>query len=61
VHSLATGADLVIADRVIDTDSDGLYHVPSLQPGNYWVQATAAGFSACTVPKVSWTWPGKSL
>jgi hypothetical protein len=48
VHSLATAAD-----RVINTDSDGLYAVPSLQPGDYKVQATAPGFSTYTVPKVT--------
>jgi hypothetical protein len=48
VHSLATGAD-----RVIDTDSAGLYAVPSLQPGDYKVQVNAAGFSTYTVPKVT--------
>jgi hypothetical protein len=48
VHSLATGAD-----RVVDTDSAGLYVVPSLQPGNYKVQATATGFSPYTLEKVT--------
>ena len=48
VHSLATGAE-----RAIDTDSAGLYAVPSLQPGDYSVTATAPGFSAYTVPKVT--------
>ncbi len=48
VHSLATGAD-----RTINTDSAGLYSVPSLQPGDYSVTATAAGFSAYTAPKVT--------
>jgi hypothetical protein len=48
VHSLATGAD-----RDIDTDAAGLYVVPSLQPGDYSVKATADGFSAYTVQKVT--------
>lgn len=48
VHSLATGVD-----RVIETDSAGLYAVPSLLPGDYKVQATAAGFSTYTVPKIT--------
>ena len=48
VHSLATGLD-----RQITTDSAGLYVVPSLEPGDYQVQAKAAGFSAYTVKKVS--------
>jgi hypothetical protein len=48
VHSLATGAE-----RAIDTDSAGLYVFPSLQPGDYSVQATAAGFSNYTVQKVT--------
>ncbi len=48
VHSLGTGAD-----RIVLTDSAGLYVVPSLQPGDYRVQATAQGFSTYTVPKVT--------
>ncbi len=48
VHSYATGAD-----RVIDTDDAGLYVVPSLQPGDYKVQATASGFGAYTVERVT--------
>ena len=48
VHSLATGLD-----RVIDTNSDGLYVVPSLQPGDYSVQVTASGFSGYTLKKVT--------
>jgi hypothetical protein len=48
VHSLATGAD-----RAIDTDAAGIYVVPSLQPGDYSVKATADGFSAYTVQKVT--------
>src|SRR5258708_4192543 len=48
VHNIGTGAD-----RVVSTDSAGLYAVPSLQPGDYKVQVTAAGFSAYTVPSVT--------
>jgi outer membrane receptor protein involved in Fe transport len=48
VHSLATGAD-----RTIDTDAAGLYVVPSLQPGDYSVRATASGFGTYTVQKVT--------
>ena len=48
IHSLATGLD-----RVVSTDSAGLYAVPSLIPGDYKVQATARGFSTYTVPKVT--------
>jgi hypothetical protein len=48
VHSLGTGTD-----RDVVTDSAGLYVVPSLQPGDYSVQATAAGFSAYTVKKMT--------
>jgi hypothetical protein len=48
IHSLATGLD-----RVVSTDSSGLYAVPSLIPGDYKVQATARGFSSYTVPKVT--------
>ena len=48
VHSLGTGLD-----RVVKTDAAGIYVVPSLQPGDYKVQATATGFSAYTVPKVT--------
>ena len=48
VQSLATGAE-----RLIQTDGAGLYAVPSLQPGEYKIQATANGFSTYTVPKVT--------
>ena len=48
VHSLATGAD-----RKFVTDAAGIYVVPSLQHGDYKVQATAAGFSPFTVEKVT--------
>ncbi len=48
VHSLATGAD-----RKIVTDAAGIYVVPSLQPGDYKVQATAAGFSPSPSQKVT--------
>jgi hypothetical protein len=48
VHSLATGLD-----RTIDSDSDGLYVVPSLQPGDYAIHVTAQGFSAYSVEHVT--------
>jgi hypothetical protein len=48
VHSLATGLD-----RQLVTDSAGIYVVPSLEPGDYEVQAKAAGFSQYTVKKVT--------
>jgi Carboxypeptidase regulatory-like domain len=48
VHSLATGTD-----RPVDTDSAGLYAVPALEPGDYSVHASATGFAATTVPKVT--------
>jgi hypothetical protein len=48
VHSLATGTE-----RSAVTDSSGLYVVPSLQPGDYRVEATAAGFSSFKVQKVT--------
>src|SRR5271170_1100551 len=48
VHSLATGAD-----RAIDTDSDGLYVVPALQPGDYAIHVTAQGFGTYTVEKLT--------
>jgi hypothetical protein len=48
VHSLATGLD-----REIVTDSAGLYVVPSLQHGDYQVEATAPGFSKVTIKKVT--------
>src|SRR5216683_684047 len=47
VHSLATGLD-----RQLVTDSAGLYTAPSLVPGDYQVQAKAAGFSLYTVKTV---------
>jgi len=48
VHSLATGID-----RAIVTDSAGIYIVPSLQPGDYDVQAIATGFGTVSVKKVA--------
>ncbi len=48
IHSLATGLD-----RIVSTDSDGLYAVPSLIPGDYRVQASARGFATYTVPTVT--------
>jgi len=48
VHSLATGLN-----RDIVTDGAGIYIAPSLQPGDYKVSATAAGFSMDTVEKVT--------
>lgn len=48
IHSLATGTD-----RDVVTDSAGLYAAPSLQPGDYSVVATAAGFSSYRVQKVT--------
>jgi hypothetical protein len=48
VHSLATGAD-----RDLTTDGAGLYVAPSLQPGDYEVDASAPGFSTYRVQKVT--------
>src|SRR5215469_3400757 len=48
VHSLGTGAV-----REFVTDAAGIYVVPSLQPGDYKVQATATGFGTFTVEKVN--------
>jgi hypothetical protein len=48
VHSLATGVD-----RAVDTDGAGLYVVPSLQPGDYSLKASASGFSSTTVQKIT--------
>jgi hypothetical protein len=48
VRSLATAAE-----RSLVTDSAGLYVAPSLEPGDYQVQATASGFSQYTVKKVT--------
>jgi hypothetical protein len=48
VHSLETSLD-----RIVNTDSAGLFDVPSLQPGDYKIQATATGFSNYVVPKVT--------
>jgi hypothetical protein len=48
VHSLATGVD-----RVVTADSAGLYAVSALQPGDYMVKATAAGFSPYIVQKLT--------
>jgi hypothetical protein len=48
VHSLATGLD-----RSVETDNAGSYVVPSLQPGDYKVQVSAAGFGMDTIEKVT--------
>ena len=48
VISLATGLT-----RELVTDGAGEYSAPSLQPGDYTVQVTAAGFSQYTVQKVT--------
>jgi len=48
IHSLATGEDLTLT-----TDSAGLYVAPSLQPGDYQVEASAAGFGTYKVQKVT--------
>ena len=48
VHSLATGIE-----RVVVTDDAGIYVIPSLEPGDYQVQASASGFSLFTVQKVT--------
>jgi hypothetical protein len=48
VHSLATGAE-----RALVTDDAGLYVAPSMEPGDYQVQAIAQGFSQYTVKKVT--------
>jgi hypothetical protein len=47
VHSTDTGVD-----RVVDTDSAGLYVVPGLIPGNYSVQVTAGGFGPYKLEKL---------
>ena len=48
IHSAATGAD-----RHVVTDSAGIYVAPSLQPGDYQVEAMAPGFSAFKVEKLT--------
>ncbi|WP_254061889.1 TonB-dependent receptor [Granulicella sp. L60] len=48
VHSVATGID-----RDLVTDGAGLYAVPSLQPGEYELQVSSAGFSLYTVKKIN--------
>ena len=48
VHSLATGIE-----RAVVTDNAGIYVIPSLEPGDYQVQASASGFSLFTVKKVT--------
>ncbi len=48
VHSIATGKD-----RLLTTDSSGIYVAPSLQPGDYTVEASAAGFSSFKLEKVT--------
>jgi hypothetical protein len=48
VHSLATGTD-----RVVKTDSAGIYVVPSLLPGGYSIAVTASGFGGYKLQKVT--------
>ena len=48
VHSFATGED-----RVVTTDSAGLYVVPSLVPGDYSIEVTATGFGPYKLQKVT--------
>jgi hypothetical protein len=48
IHSVATGGD-----RTVRTDAAGIYVAPSLQPGDYQIETTAAGFSAFKVEKIT--------
>lgn len=48
VHNLGTGLE-----RVITSDSAGQYVVPSLPPGDYSIQVTAAGFGAYTLQRLT--------
>jgi Carboxypeptidase regulatory-like domain len=48
IHSLATATD-----RNVITDAAGAYDAPSLQPGDYQIEASAAGFSSFKVEKVT--------
>ena len=48
IHSLGTGLD-----RNLVTDKAGVYVAPSLQPGDYSVQAVSGGFAPFNVPKVT--------
>ena len=48
IHSVATAVD-----RNVVTDNAGIYVAPSLQPGDYEIETTAAGFSAYKVQKVT--------
>jgi hypothetical protein len=48
VHSIATGDD-----RVVTTDSAGLYVVPSLVPGDYSIEVTASGFGPYKLDKLT--------
>ena len=47
VHGNATGLD-----RVVTSDEQGGYTVPSLPPGNYRIEAVASGFSRYIVQSV---------
>jgi Carboxypeptidase regulatory-like domain len=48
VHSIATGED-----RIVSTDSAGLYVVPSLVPGDYSIEVTATGFGPFKLEKMT--------
>ncbi len=47
VHSLGTGLD-----RIVKTDADGIYSVPSLVPGNYSIAVSASGFGPYKLEKM---------
>jgi hypothetical protein len=48
VHNLGTGVD-----RIVKTDSAGLYVVPSLVPGDYSIEVASGGFAAYRLEKLT--------
>jgi Carboxypeptidase regulatory-like domain/TonB dependent receptor len=48
IHSVGTGLD-----RTTQSDQAGYYAAPSLQPGEYTITVTAAGFARSVVEKIS--------
>ncbi|HEX4947025.1 MAG TPA: TonB-dependent receptor, partial [Blastocatellia bacterium] len=55
-NAVIAGATVVVkntatsAERTVQTDADGSYNVPQLQPGNYEITVTAQGFKTSKLP-----------
>ena len=47
LHGNATGVT-----RIVTSDKDGNYTIPSIQPGDYSVEVSAAGFSRYVIKSI---------